>query len=110
MYSPLTDGPAEFIDLWAGLKTPNPDDLAAFLEKGSSLRCHLLQDILSHSFLTRHSAGLAAASSVPTAITAKSKKKGRKGAGQNNRRLTITNTHLKDLGIDVSKDYVPVKK
>ena len=42
---------------------------------------------------------------VPTLAT---KKKARKGAG--NRRVKITNTHLKDLGIDLSKDYVPVPK
>lgn len=55
-------------------------------------------------------AGLVAASSISTAVTVNKKKKGRKGAGQNNRRLKITNTHLKDLGIDLSKDFVAAKK
>lgn len=32
-------------------------------------------------------------------------KKKRKGAGS--RKIKITNTHLKEFGIDLSKDYVP---
>lgn len=36
--------------------------------------------------------------------TDKKKGKGKKGAG--NRRIKLQNTHLKELGIDLSKDFV----
>lgn len=79
----------EFKDLWNSLKTPfSPDDLAEELK----------------------TAGLVAASGAAIAVVIK-KKKGRKGGiGSNNRRLKITNTHLKDQGIDLSKDFVPIRK
>ncbi|BGP19851.1 hypothetical protein JCM10213_003160 [Rhodosporidiobolus nylandii] len=76
----------EFKDLWRSLKTPVGDELAQELQ----------------------SAGLTASSSLaPPPTTTKKKAKGRKGPGSSNRRFKITNTHLKDQGIDLSKDYVP---
>ncbi|GAA6014477.1 hypothetical protein JCM10207_001621 [Rhodosporidiobolus poonsookiae] len=77
----------EFKDLWRSLKTPIGDDLAQELQ----------------------TAGLTASSAAPPppTTTAKKKAKGRKGPGSSNRRFKITNTHLKDQGIDLSKDYVP---
>ncbi|GAA6001750.1 transcription factor TFIIE subunit TFA2 [Rhodotorula paludigena] len=77
----------EFKDLWRSLKTPIGDDLAQELQ----------------------AAGLTASSGAapPPTTTKKKAGKGRKGPGSSNRRFKITNTHLKDQGIDLSKDYVP---
>ncbi|POY71584.1 hypothetical protein BMF94_5409 [Rhodotorula taiwanensis] len=76
----------EFKDLWHSLKTPIGDELAQELQ----------------------AAGLTASSAAPPPPTTNKKKaKGRKGPGSSNRRFKITNTHLKDQGIDLSKDYVP---
>ncbi|KAK4699148.1 transcription initiation factor TFIIE subunit beta, partial [Phenoliferia sp. Uapishka_3] len=129
----------EFVDLWAALRTPLADDLASKLEAGSFLPSSLFFIVPLTNQYYRPTEGLTASSVVPTAVVKTSKKKGRKGAGQNNRRLKITNTHLKvrlvsfwvvmlegqgmlmredfavgldekDIGIDVSKDYVPIKK
>ena len=56
-------------------------------------------------------AGLTASSAAPPPPTTNKKKvKGRKGPGSSNRRFKITNVHLKDQGIDLSKDYVPQGK
>lgn len=43
------------------------------------------------------------ASELPPPTDGK-KKKGKKGAG--NRRIKLQNTHLKELGIDLSKDFL----
>ncbi|GAA5990424.1 hypothetical protein JCM10908_007365 [Rhodotorula pacifica] len=76
----------EFKDLWHSLKTPIGDELAQELQ----------------------AAGLTASSAAPPPPTTNKKKvKGRKGPGSSNRRFKITNVHLKDQGIDLSKDYVP---
>ncbi|GAA5980472.1 hypothetical protein JCM11641_003406 [Rhodosporidiobolus odoratus] len=77
----------EFKDLWRTFKTPQGDDLAEELRTAG---------------LTSSSA-----SAAPPTTTGKKKAKGRKGPGSSNRRFKITNTHLKDQGIDLSKDYVP---
>lgn len=78
----------EFKDIWRSLKTPDPVTLAEELaEAGLSLAS-------------------ANASTTAQANAGQRKKKGRKGPGAG-RRLKITNTHLKDEGIDLSKDYVP---
>jgi transcription initiation factor TFIIE subunit beta len=73
--------------MWTQLATPSPDDLAEELK----------------------TAGLTAASTIAVATTLAKKKKGGKGMGSHNRKLKITNTHLKDLGIDLSKDFVKGK-
>ncbi|GAA5956779.1 hypothetical protein JCM8115_003817 [Rhodotorula mucilaginosa] len=79
----------EFKDLWHSLKTPIGDELAQELQ----------------------AAGLTASSAAPPPPTTNKKKvKGRKGPGSSNRRFKITNVHLKDQGIDLSKDYVPQGK
>ncbi|GAA5861945.1 hypothetical protein JCM8547_001534 [Rhodosporidiobolus lusitaniae] len=78
----------EFKDLWRSLKTPVGDELAQELQTAG---------------LTASSVSLP----PPTSTTGKKKAKGRKGPGSSNRRFKITNTHLKDQGIDLSKDYVP---
>ncbi|GAA5886748.1 hypothetical protein JCM3774_003038 [Rhodotorula dairenensis] len=79
----------EFKDLWHSLKTPIGDELAQELQ----------------------AAGLTASSAAPPPPTTNKKKvKGRKGPGSSNRRFKITNVHLKDQGIDLSKDYVPQAK
>lgn len=44
------------------------------------------------------------ASELPPPTDGKKKGKGKKGAG--NRRIKLQNTHLKELGIDLSKDFV----
>ncbi|GEM12533.1 transcription initiation factor TFIIE subunit beta [Rhodotorula toruloides] len=75
----------EFRDLWRSLKTPVGDELAQELKN----------------------AGLTASSAAPPPPTTTKKAKGRKGPGSSNRRFKITNVHLKDQGIDLSKDYVP---
>ncbi|GAA6036276.1 hypothetical protein JCM8097_006872 [Rhodosporidiobolus ruineniae] len=74
----------EFKDLWRSLKTPIGDDLAEELQ----------------------TAGLTA-SSAPLANPTTQGKKKPKDRKRANRRFKITNTHLKDQGIDLSKDYVP---
>lgn len=95
--------------LWQSLKTPIADELAEELRSGQL--SHLPWAFRS-SFLTPFitTAGLNAASSLATTAIATKKKKGRKGPGSHNRRLKITNTHLKDQGIDLSKDYAPTRK
>lgn len=123
---------AEFKDLWRSLKTPIGDDLAQELQAGprrfrshSDLRslidldhlcfpplspapARLLRTPPSIALCTR-AAGLTASSGAapPPTTTKKKAGKGRKGLGSSNRRFKITNTHLKDQGIDLSKDYVP---
>ena len=44
------------------------------------------------------------ASELPPPNDGKKKGKGKKGSG--NRRIKLQNTHLKELGIDLSKDFV----
>ncbi|BGP51422.1 hypothetical protein JCM10450v2_007364 [Rhodotorula kratochvilovae] len=75
----------EFKDLWRSLKTPVGDDLAQELQQ----------------------AGLIASSGAPPPPIATKKKAGKGRKASSNRRFKITNTHLKDQGIDLSKDYVP---
>jgi len=79
----------EFRTLWSSLKTPDAVTLASDLK----------------------SAGLTTATAVQSTVpTQQKKKKGRKGPGSHNRRHKFTNVHLKGTGIDLTKDYVPVKK
>jgi hypothetical protein len=76
----------EFREMWHSLQTPPVHSLPSELQE----------------------AGLTSSTSAalkPQQTTRKSKKKGGKGG-----KVKITNTHLKDLGIDLSKDYVPNKK
>ncbi|GAA5935531.1 hypothetical protein JCM1841_003706 [Sporobolomyces salmonicolor] len=75
----------EFKDLWHSLKTPLGDDLADELQ----------------------AAGLTSSSGAPPPPTTTKKKAGKGRKGSSNRRFKITNTHLRDQGIDLSKDYVP---
>lgn len=73
---------AEFRGMWHALETPPAHTLPLELQE----------------------AGLTSSTSAnvkPPPTQKKSKKKGRGG------KVKITNTHLKDLGIDLSKDYVP---
>ncbi|KAG0146066.1 hypothetical protein CROQUDRAFT_723073 [Cronartium quercuum f. sp. fusiforme G11] len=72
----------EFREMWHSLETPPVHTLPQELQE----------------------AGLTSSTSTavkPQPTQKKSKKKGRGG------KVKITNTHLKDLGIDLSKDYVP---
>lgn len=66
---------------------------------------HALETPPAHTLpLELQEAGLTSSTSAnvkPPPTQKKSKKKGRGG------KVKITNTHLKDLGIDLSKDYVP---
>ncbi|EFP78890.1 hypothetical protein PGTUg99_013592 [Puccinia graminis f. sp. tritici] len=76
----------EFREMWHSLQTPPVHSLPSELQE----------------------AGLTSSTSAnlkPQQTTRKPKKKGGKGG-----KVKITNTHLKDLGIDLSKDYVPYKK
>ena len=97
---------AEFCELWHSLKTPIADELAAELRAGEeSHRNHYVTSRTDHVRL--YTAGLNAASSVSAPVVAVKKKgKGRKGPGSSNRRLKITNTHLKGQ-IDLTKDFTP---
>lgn len=73
----------EFREMWHSLETPPIHTLPQELQE----------------------AGLSSSNSEvvkPHIVQKKSKKKGKGG------KVKITNTHLKDLGIDLSKDYVPV--
>lgn len=73
----------EFREMWHSLQTPPVHALPLELQE----------------------AGLTSSSSStvkPQQASRKTKKKGGKGG-----KVKITNTHLKDLGIDLSKDYVP---
>ncbi|OAV98536.1 hypothetical protein PTTG_01825 [Puccinia triticina 1-1 BBBD Race 1] len=76
----------EFREMWHSLLTPPADSLPLELQEAG----------LTSS---------AVATVKPQQTTRKTKKRGGKGG-----KVKITNTHLKDLGIDLSKDYVPSKK
>jgi transcription initiation factor TFIIE subunit beta len=97
---------AEFRQLWNELKTPIADELALELKSGQSSPPIALLLLPARAY-SEPTAGLNAASSVPIPVVAAvKKKKGRKGPGSHNRRLKITNTHLKGQ-VDLSKDYTP---
>ncbi|KAJ3510082.1 hypothetical protein NMY22_g16081 [Coprinellus aureogranulatus] len=75
----------EFLDLWHGLKVPNEVDLQRELANEG------LQ-------VTSTEAAPPKATNV--------KKKGKKGGAPRQRQVRITNTHLRNTEIDLSKDYV----
>ncbi|KAH9177285.1 transcription initiation factor IIE subunit beta [Lactarius sanguifluus] len=74
----------EFYDLWHNLSVPNDVDLLKQLQSGG------LQETASEAPVIKAPVG---------------KKKGKKSATRQ-RTARLTNTHLKDTGIDLSKDYV----
>ncbi|KAH9976695.1 transcription initiation factor IIE subunit beta [Lactifluus volemus] len=74
----------EFHDLWHNLNVPNDVDLLKQLQSGG------LQETASEAPVIKAPVG---------------KKKGKKSATRQ-RTARLTNTHLKDMGIDFSKDYV----
>jgi len=78
----------EFREMWHSLQTPSVHDLPIELQEAG---------------LT--SSSNSANTPKPQQNTRKPKKKGGKGG-----KVKITNTHLKDLGIDLSKDYLPPPK
>ncbi|KAH9964900.1 transcription initiation factor IIE subunit beta [Russula dissimulans] len=74
----------EFYDLWHNLIVPNDVDLLKQLQSGG------LQETASEAPMIKGPVG---------------KKKGKKSATRQ-RTARLTNTHLKGMGIDLSKDYV----
>jgi transcription initiation factor TFIIE subunit beta len=74
----------EFREMWHSLQTPLVHDLPIELQEAG----------LTSSSLSNLS--------KPAQTHRKPKKKGGRGG-----KVKITNTHLKDLGIDLSKDYLP---
>ncbi|SGY11758.1 BQ5605_C011g06263 [Microbotryum silenes-dioicae] len=78
----------EFLNLWKKLKAPTKEELSVQLNE----------------------AGLTTASTVASDLPRNQNKnprgKGRKGPGSANRRIKLTNTHLKGK-VDLSKDYTP---
>ncbi|KAI0277885.1 transcription initiation factor IIE, beta subunit [Russula aff. rugulosa BPL654] len=74
----------EFHDLWHNLNVPNEVDLLKQLQSGG------LQET---------------ASEAPVIKTPVGKRRGKK-SGTRQRTTRLTNTHLKGMGIDLSKDYV----
>jgi transcription initiation factor TFIIE subunit beta len=93
----------EFYDLWHSLIVPNDVDLLKQLQSGMlSVPTVALVDLSTPS----PSGGLQeTASEAPVIKAPMGKKKGKKSATRQ-RTARLTNTHLKDMGIDFSKDYV----
>jgi transcription initiation factor TFIIE subunit beta len=93
----------EFHDLWHNQIVPNDVDLLKQLQSGM-----FFQSACQLSQLTYYypSGGLQeTASEAPTIKTPVGKRKGKKSAARQ-RTTRLTNTHLKGMGIDLSKDYV----
>jgi transcription initiation factor TFIIE subunit beta len=82
---------------------PNDVDLLKQLQSGMSSHVRWLDPLTISISL---SGGLQeTASEAPVIKTPVGKKKGKKSATRQ-RTARLTNTHLKDTGIDLSKDYV----
>jgi transcription initiation factor TFIIE subunit beta len=91
----------EFHDLWHNLNVPNEVDLLKQLQSGllSPSAC-----VLPITLFVLSGGLQETASEAPVIKTPMGKKRGKKGTRQRTTRLT--NTHLKGMGIDLSKDYV----
>lgn len=93
----------EFIYSWADVPIAETDDVTKLLADRTS-SCNLRQDSADNP-LFHNTEGFSASSAIPIApkaiVTAASKKKKKR-----TRALKITNTHMKEQGIDFSKDYV----
>ncbi|SCZ94435.1 BZ3500_MvSof-1268-A1-R1_Chr12-2g03897 [Microbotryum saponariae] len=103
----------EFLKLWKKLKAPTKEELSVQLNEGRGTpnrSTFIVNSSTDAASYLRSIAGLTTASTVASDLPRNQNKnprgKGRKGPGSANRRIKLTNTHLKGK-VDLSKDYTP---